>query len=71
MGLHGRKGGIYIYKAGVQRHMMSGIHGRADVGAYSILLSGGYKDDVDNGKNMIYTGCGGRGEGHQSIGTKA
>lgn len=39
---------------------MSGIHGRDSEGAYSIVLSGGYEDDVDNGEEFYYTGSGGR-----------
>lgn len=39
---------------------MAGIHGRENEGAYSIVLSGGYEDDVDNGGEFIYTGSGGR-----------
>lgn len=39
---------------------MGGIHGRESDGAYSIVLSGGYEDDVDNGDNFLYTGSGGR-----------
>lgn len=39
---------------------MSGIHGRDSEGAYSIVLSGGYEDDIDNGEEFYYTGSGGR-----------
>uniref|UniRef100_A0A6B2LHI2 YDG domain-containing protein n=1 Tax=Arcella intermedia TaxID=1963864 RepID=A0A6B2LHI2_9EUKA len=28
-------------------------------GAESVVLSGGYEDDVDNGEEVTYTGCGG------------
>ncbi|KAK3914118.1 E3 ubiquitin-protein ligase UHRF1 [Frankliniella fusca] len=47
-------------EAGVHRPPVSGIHGREDEGAYSIVLSGGYEDDVDNGEEFYYTGSGGR-----------
>ena len=47
-------------EAGVHRPPVSGIHGRADHGAYSIVLSGGYEDDEDNGDSFTYTGAGGR-----------
>lgn len=30
------------------------------VGAQSVVLSGGYEDDVDNGEWFLYTGSGGR-----------
>jgi len=33
------------------------------MGAYSIVLSGNYEDDTDNGEIIIYTGTGGREEG--------
>lgn len=58
-------GQSYLYRvqaseAGVHRPHVSGIHGREDVGAFSIVLSGGYEDDVDNGESFEYTGSGGR-----------
>jgi putative restriction endonuclease len=37
--------------------------GRFDVGAESIVLSGGYADDEDYGEIIIYTGFGGRDPG--------
>ena len=39
---------------------MGGIHGRTNTGAYSIVLSGGYEDDTDNGEEFTYSGSGGR-----------
>lgn len=39
---------------------MSGIHGVANDGAYSIVISSGYEDDIDEGDEFIYTGSGGR-----------
>lgn len=39
---------------------MAGIHGRENLGAFSVVLSGGYEDDVDNGDEFLYTGSGGR-----------
>lgn len=47
-------------EAGVHRPPVAGIHGRDTEGAYSLVLSGGYEDDVDNGEEFIYTGSGGR-----------
>nr|CAI5859936.1 unnamed protein product [Callosobruchus analis] len=47
-------------EAGVHRPQVAGIHGRDGDGAYSICLSGGYEDDVDNGEEFLYTGAGGR-----------
>lgn len=39
---------------------MAGIHGRENDCAYSLVLSGGYEDDIDNGDEFLYTGSGGR-----------
>jgi putative restriction endonuclease len=39
---------------------MAGIATDPTVGAYSIVLSGGYEDDEDHGDVIIYTGEGGR-----------
>lgn len=47
-------------EAGVHRPHVAGIHGRENEGAYSIVLSGGYEDDEDNGDSFTYTGSGGR-----------
>ncbi|KPJ15503.1 E3 ubiquitin-protein ligase UHRF1 [Papilio machaon] len=51
---------IQLSETGVHRPPVSGIHGRDVEGAYSIVLSGGYEDDVDNGNEFTYTGSGGR-----------
>nr|XP_022903200.1 E3 ubiquitin-protein ligase UHRF1-like [Onthophagus taurus] len=45
---------------GVHRAPVSGIHGSESHFAYSIVVSGGYEDDVDNGEEILYTGSGGR-----------
>ena len=39
---------------------MAGIHGRENDGSYSIVLSGGYEDDEDEGEEFTYSGSGGR-----------
>jgi putative restriction endonuclease len=49
-----------LSKAGVHRHTQAGISGGAKEGAESIVLHGGYEDDVDLGAELIYTGEGGR-----------
>lgn len=49
-----------LFDAGVHRELQAGIVGRALVGAESIVLSGGYKDDEDHGFDIVYTGDGGR-----------
>lgn len=51
---------IQLSETGVHRPPVSGIHGRDVEGAYSIVLSGGYEDDVDFGNEFTYTGSGGR-----------
>ncbi|KAK3584575.1 hypothetical protein CHS0354_024623 [Potamilus streckersoni] len=51
---------VQVSEAGVHRPHVAGIHGREDEGAYSIVLSGGYEDDTDNGEEFYYTGSGGR-----------
>ncbi len=42
-------------KAGVHRPTMAGIPGTAEDGADSIVLSGGYEDDLDFGDEIVYT----------------
>lgn len=44
---------------GVHRPTQAGICGRADEGAESVVLNGGYVDDEDWGDVVIYTGAGG------------
>lgn len=51
---------LKVAEAGVHRPQVSGIHGRQEEGAYSIVLSGGYEDDQDDGDTFMYTGSGGR-----------
>ena len=46
--------------AGIHMPLEAGIAGRAATGAESIVLSGGYPDDEDQGDEIIYTGHGGR-----------
>ena len=45
--------------SGVHRPLQAGICGRANDGAESIVLNGGYVDDADLGNVVIYTGAGG------------
>ncbi|KAF9101601.1 ubiquitin-like with PHD and RING finger domains 2 [Mortierella sp. GBA35] len=54
---------IEVAHAGVHRPPMSGIAGKADVGAESVVLSGGYPEDEDHGLEFTYTGSGGRESG--------
>ena len=39
---------------------VAGIAGQSNFGAQSVVLAGGYEDDVDNGDWFLYTGSGGR-----------
>jgi putative restriction endonuclease len=54
-----------LFESGVHRQTQAGISGRADEGAESIVLSGGYVDDEDHGNVIIYTGAGGNRDGRQ------
>jgi len=49
-------------KAKVHASTQAGICGNAREGAYSIVISGGYEDDDDNGDIIMYTGAGGRND---------
>ena len=46
---------------GVHGPWVGGIHGGEAAGAYSVVLSGGYEGDADEGDTFTYTGSGGRG----------
>jgi putative restriction endonuclease len=52
--------------AGLHRHDMAGISGRYSEGADAIVVSGGYKDDRDEGNWILYTGQGGN-EGRKQV----
>jgi len=45
----------------------AGISGGRD-GAYSIVMSGGYSDDIDEGDVILYTGAGGRDDENSRYG---
>ncbi|MEO0557615.1 MAG: YDG/SRA domain-containing protein [Bacteroidota bacterium] len=49
--------------SGVHRPLQAGICGRANEGAESIVLNGGYIDDQDLGSVVLYTGAGGNDPG--------
>ncbi|XP_070787994.1 E3 ubiquitin-protein ligase UHRF1 [Pituophis catenifer annectens] len=51
---------VQVSESGVHRPHVAGIHGRSTDGAYSLVLAGGYEDDVDHGNSFTYTGSGGR-----------
>jgi putative restriction endonuclease len=48
-----------LSRIGVHRPLMGGISGSSREAADSIVLSGGYEDDEDQGDEIIYTGQGG------------
>ncbi|SOB83179.1 putative restriction endonuclease [Streptomyces sp. 1331.2] len=49
-----------LAQAKVHRQTQAGICGTAELGAESIVISGGYEDDEDHGDVIVYTGQGGR-----------
>jgi putative restriction endonuclease len=49
-----------LRESGVHVPIQAGISGSQTEGAESIVLSGGYEDDADDGDVLIYTGHGGR-----------
>ena len=48
-----------LHDAGLHGPLQSGISGSSTEAADSIVLSGGYEDDRDNGDEIVYTGQGG------------
>lgn len=51
---------VQISEEGIHRPHVAGIAGSAKTGCPSLVLSGGYEDDIDNGEEFTYTGSGGR-----------
>ncbi len=49
-----------LSEIGIHRPTMAGISGTSHEGADSIVVSGGYEDDDDQGNEIVYTGHGGR-----------
>lgn len=45
---------------GTHLNIVAGISGKEGLGVWSIVVSGGYEDDFDEGYRFIYTGSGGR-----------
>lgn len=43
---------IQVAETGIHRPHVAGIAGRKDVGAFSIVLGGGYEDDRDDGDEV-------------------
>lgn len=44
------RGILQVSESGVHRPHVAGIHGRSNDGAYSLVLAGGYEDDVVSGR---------------------
>ncbi|KAI4816578.1 hypothetical protein KUCAC02_008901 [Chaenocephalus aceratus] len=60
---------VQVSEAGVHRPHVGGIHGRGSDGSYSLVLAGGFEDEVDRGDEFTYTGSGGRDlSGNKRIG---
>ncbi|KAJ7073924.1 PUA-like domain-containing protein [Mycena amicta] len=57
--------------AGLHAPPQAGIWYQTRFGAYSIVLNGGYEDDVDEGDRIVYTGHGKGGKGAETVGSKA
>ena len=60
-----RPGTAYVNRraladAGVHKPLQHGISGAGAEGSDSIVVSGGYEDDLDYGSLIVYTGAGGR-----------
>ena len=51
---------VQVSEAGIHRPHVAGIAGSGKSGCISIVLSGGYEDDKDDGEEFTYTGSGGR-----------
>jgi E3 ubiquitin-protein ligase UHRF1 len=51
---------MQISEEGLHRPPVAGIAGTEKIGCPSLILSGGYEDDEDNGDTFTYTGAGGR-----------
>ena len=49
-----------VSEDGIHRPPVGGIAGTEAVGCQSLVISGGYEDDVDEGEQFTYTGSGGR-----------
>ncbi|TFY66121.1 hypothetical protein EVG20_g4963 [Dentipellis fragilis] len=54
-----------IARDGVHKPSVAGIWGGKNY-AYSVVISGGYDDDIDEGEIILYTGAGGRGKDEDS-----
>lgn len=55
-----------LCNARVHTATLAGISGSKNDGAFSIVVSGGYEDDKDDGETLEYTGTGGQGSATSS-----
>ncbi|KAF8631649.1 hypothetical protein AX17_005051 [Amanita inopinata Kibby_2008] len=53
-----------LQRSGMHVKNVAGISGSSREGAFSIVMSGGYIDDKDEGEKLTYTGTGGQSEGY-------
>ncbi|KIK37875.1 hypothetical protein CY34DRAFT_809917 [Suillus luteus UH-Slu-Lm8-n1] len=56
-----------LAESGVHVLRQAGIHGDAELGAFSICMSKGYEDNVDRGNTITYVGSGGQDEDGRQI----
>ena len=47
---------MQVSEAGIHRPPVGGIAGTEKEGCQSLVISGGYEDDVDDGEEFTYTG---------------
>ncbi|KAJ2500285.1 hypothetical protein GGH96_002881 [Coemansia sp. RSA 1972] len=60
---------VHVSESGIHRPPVGGIAGGSKKPAVSIVLAGGYPEDIDRGEEFVYTGSGGygfMGSTHQS-----
>ncbi|KAJ1734854.1 hypothetical protein LPJ61_000860 [Coemansia biformis] len=50
---------IHVSESGIHRPPVAGISGSSTKPAVSIVLAGGYPEDIDHGEEFVYTGSGG------------
>ncbi|KAG6919712.1 hypothetical protein DXG01_002658 [Tephrocybe rancida] len=51
-----------LVEVGLHTKSFAGISGSTALGAFSIVVSGGYADDDDQGDLLVYTGTGGQND---------
>ena len=56
-----------LHEAGVHAPLQAGIDGNSREGACSIVLSGGYEDDIDELDYILYTGQGGQDQSRRQV----